>query len=283
MAVIDGRKIAKIRLEKLREKIQSLKESGKRIPKLSVVLIGEDPASKTYVRSKERRASELGFLHETHHLAADVSEKEVLQLLQRLNDDPYVDGILLQLPLPKHLNESKLLRAIDYRKDVDGLHPINKGLLGETSFHFIPCTAKGIMTLLEAYSIDLEGKDALVIGRSDLVGKPIAQLLLAENATVNHAHSHTRNLQEKVQLADIIVVAVGQKDFIPKEWIREKHVVIDVGINRVDGHLYGDVSSDALEHAKWMTPVPGGVGPMTIVSLLENTYEAYCFHEGGIL
>lgn len=282
VAIIDGRKVAQKRLALLQARIQDLQKNKKRIPKLSVILIGDDPASQTYVRSKERRAAELGFLHETHHLDKNITEDQVLQLIERLNEDKTIDGILLQLPLPNHLNASRLIQTIDYRKDVDGLHPINKGLLGEKTFHFVPCTAKGIMTLLKEHQIQIESQEALVIGRSDLVGKPIAQLLLAENATVTHAHSHTRDLKDKVQSSDILVVAVGKKDFIPSDWIHENQVVIDVGINRVDGKLYGDVSSQALDKAKWITPVPGGVGPMTIVSLLENTYEAYCFHEGGI-
>lgn len=281
MSIIDGRKVSKKRLEHLKNKIDKLRDKKQRIPKLSVILIGDDPASKTYVRSKERRAEEVGFLHETHHLKKDTPEEAVLNLIDMLNEDKTVDGILLQLPLPDHLDEEKLLNRIDYRKDVDGLHPVNQGLLGEKAFHFVPCTAKGIMTLLHEYGVQIAGKDALVIGRSALVGKPIARLLLAENATVTQAHSHTVDLKEKVKHSDILVVAVGQKDFISKEWIHQNQVVIDVGINRVEGKLYGDVEGDALDKALMMTPVPGGVGPMTIVSLLENTYEAYCFREGG--
>ena len=276
MKVINGKEISKEIETSLIEKVNALKEAGKRIPKLAVVLVGEDPASQTYVGSKEKACTRVGFLSEVIKMDKDSSTEDVVKEVHRLNNDASVDGILVQLPLPKQCDSKTVILAIDPDKDVDGLHPINVAKLYAKEEGFIPCTPKGIMTLLDRAEVVLEGANAVVVGRSDLVGRPIAQLLLNKNATVTTCHSRTKDIPSYTKNSDIIVVAIGRPNYLDKSYIGKEAVIIDVGINRVDGKLVGDVNyDDVFESVKAITPVPRGVGPMTIVSLLENTLIAY--------
>lgn len=271
--IISGKELAlKIR-EHLKQKIE---ESGAH-PKLAVILAGHDGASEIYVKNKQKAAAEVGIETELFLFEDDVSQNQLENLIDRLNQDKTVNGILLQLPLPEGLDSSALLKRIDYQKDVDGFHPYNIGLLqnGDEAA-VVAATPKGVLRMLKETHISLEGKNALVIGRSVIVGKPTSMLLLRENCTVTTAHSHTKNLKEICQRADVVVAACGQPKMIKKDWIKKGAVVIDVGTTRVDGKLYGDVDFDEVsEVASFITPVPGGVGPMTIAMLLENTLEAY--------
>ncbi len=276
MKVINGKEISKEIEVQLKEQVETLKANGKRIPKLAVVLVGEDPASQTYVGSKEKACTRVGFLSEVIKMDKDSSTEDVVKEVERLNADESVDGILVQLPLPKQCDSKPVILAIDPSKDVDGLHPINVAKLYAKEDGFVPCTPKGIMTLLDRAEVKLEGANAVVIGRSDLVGRPIAQLLLNKNATVTTCHSRTQDIPTHTKQADIIVVAIGRPNYLDKSYIEKEAVIIDVGINRVDGKLVGDVNyDDVFDSVKAITPVPRGVGPMTIVSLLENTLIAY--------
>lgn len=276
MKVINGKDISKDIEVQLIEQVQSLKNSGQRLPKLAVILVGEDPASQTYVGSKEKACTRVGFLSEVIKLDKDSSTEDVVKEVKRLNNDQSVDGILVQLPLPKQCDSKAVILAIDPNKDVDGLHPINVAKLYAKEDGFVPCTPKGIMTLLDRANVKLEGANAVVIGRSDLVGRPIAQLLLNKNATVTTCHSRTKDIPSFTKQADIIVVAIGRPNYLDKSYIGKDSVIIDVGINRVDGKLVGDVNyDDVFDSVSAITPVPKGVGPMTIVSLLENTLIAY--------
>lgn len=274
--LLDGRKVAKEVKASLKEKVALLKTK----PHLVVVLVGSDPASLTYVNSKKRQAEQVGMASSIIKLPESTSTETLLETVKNLNQDDSVHGILVQLPLPKQIDTNTIIDAIDIHKDVDGLHPLNVGLLRNDRPYFIPCTPKGVMTILKSYDIDLEGKNALVIGRSQLIGKPIASLLLKENATVTQAHSKTKNLEQLIENNDIIVVAVGHKEMIKKDMLNEHHIVIDVGIHEDGDTLVGDVEKAAYDKVKAITPVPGGVGPMTIASLLENTYIAYLRKEG---
>lgn len=276
MKVINGKDISKEIEVQIIEQVQSLKNSGQRLPKLAVILVGEDPASQTYVGSKEKACTRVGFLSEVIKLDKDSSTEDVVKEVKRLNNDQSVDGILVQLPLPKQCDSKAVILAIDPNKDVDGLHPINVAKLYAKEDGFVPCTPKGIMTLLDRANVKLEGANAVVIGRSDLVGRPIAQLLLNKNATVTTCHSRTKDISSFTKQADIIVVAIGRPNYLDKSYIGKDSVIIDVGINRVDGKLVGDVNyDDVFDSVSAITPVPKGVGPMTIVSLLENTLIAY--------
>ncbi len=274
--ILDGFNTAKQRRLDIKNEVEKYTH---RKPGLTVVIVGEDPASQTYVASKEKLAKEVGFESKVIALDVDTSEEAVIEVIERLNSDLNVDGILVQLPLPKHIDEDRIIETIAPSKDVDGLHPLNVGYLELNKANLIPCTPKGVMTLLDTYKIDVEGKRALVIGRSRLVGKPISTLLLQKNATVTTAHSRTQNLDALIQEHDIIVVAIGQREFIKASQLREDHVLIDVGIHRHEGKLYGDVEKAAYDKVAYATPVPRGVGPMTIVSLLENTLNAYKLKE----
>jgi methylenetetrahydrofolate dehydrogenase (NADP+)/methenyltetrahydrofolate cyclohydrolase len=255
--------------------------SGGRAPGLAVVLVGEDPASQVYVRSKGAATREVGMASFEHKLAADTSEADLLRLIQALNADPAVDGILVQLPLPAHIDAGKVIEAIDPHKDVDGFHPVNVGRLASGAPALAPCTPTGSLLLAQSVQTQLSGLDAVVIGRSNIVGKPMAQLLLRENCTVTVAHSRTRDLPAAVRRADLVVAAVGKPEVVRGDWIKPGAIVIDVGINRVAAgegktRLVGDVAfAEAKEVAGAITPVPGGVGPMTIACLLRNTLEAY--------
>jgi methylenetetrahydrofolate dehydrogenase (NADP+)/methenyltetrahydrofolate cyclohydrolase len=274
--VLDGKKIAaEVRAEVARDAERFEQEHGRR-PGLEVVLVGDDPASQVYVRNKERAAEQCGIRGAVHRLPATTSQAELLALVRNLNADDSVDGILVQLPLPKGLDELATTDAIDPAKDVDGLTPVSVGHLTSGRPGLRPCTPRGCMRLIAETGITLAGAHAVVIGRSNLVGKPIAQMLLAEHCTVTMTHSRTKDLAEHVRRADIVIAAVGKPKLVRGEWIREGAVVIDVGINRMpDGSLVGDVDYEgARARAGWITPVPGGVGPMTIAMLLRNTIDA---------
>ncbi|MBN2849621.1 MAG: bifunctional methylenetetrahydrofolate dehydrogenase/methenyltetrahydrofolate cyclohydrolase FolD [Erysipelotrichaceae bacterium] len=279
--LMDGRMTAKKVEDDLKIKIGLLKERGKRTPQLTVVLVGDHPASLSYVAGKDKACQRIGMNSEVLRLPRTISQTELIKVVQRLNDDSQVDGILVQLPLPAELDPQEVVRAIDPSKDVDGLHPINVGLMHMQLKGFEPCTPRGILRLLDEYQIPLQGKDIVVIGRSNLVGRPVAQLLLNRNATVTVCHSKTADLQRYTRAADVVVVAIGRPHFLRKEHVSSKCVVIDVGINRLEnGKLTGDADFDALNgYVSHITPVPGGVGPMTIAMLLENTMDAYYAHE----
>lgn len=279
---IDGKNISAKRKDKLKLKIDSLKEAGKRIPKLTVILVGDNQASQTYVRNKERGCAYVGMLSDIIRMDKSISEEELINVIEELNHDDTVDGILVQLPLPSHIHEDKILNIIDPCKDVDGFHPSNvaKLLLGQDGL--VPCTPKGMMVLLDEINYDLTGKEVVVVGRSNIVGKPVSLLCLQKNATVTIAHSCTRNLQQVCQRADVLIAAIGKAKFFTKDYVKPGTIVLDVGINRDENNkLCGDVDyEDVKDIASYITPVPGGVGPMTIAMLLENTLQAYEKREG---
>ncbi|WP_170372036.1 bifunctional methylenetetrahydrofolate dehydrogenase/methenyltetrahydrofolate cyclohydrolase FolD [Ruegeria arenilitoris] len=283
--VIDGKAFAaKVRAQ-VADQVAKLKEENGITPGLAVVLVGEDPASQVYVRSKGKMTVEVGMNSYEHKLDADTSEADLLALIEKLNNDPAVHGILVQLPLPKHLNEDLVINSIDPAKDVDGFHISNVGLLGTGQKSMVPCTPLGCLMMLRGHHGSLSGMDAVVIGRSNIVGKPMAQLLLGDSCTVTIAHSRTKDLPDVVRRADIVVAAVGRPEMVPGDWLKEGATVIDVGINRIerDGKtkLVGDVDyASAAERAGAITPVPGGVGPMTIACLLANTLTACCRSNG---
>jgi methylenetetrahydrofolate dehydrogenase (NADP+) / methenyltetrahydrofolate cyclohydrolase len=274
-SLLDGKKLAMDVRAEVKEGVATFVKEHGRAPGLEVVLVGEDPASQVYTRNKEKAAKEVGIRGVLHTLPASTSEAELLALLDRLNADDAVDGILVQLPLPKQIKEQKVLDAVSPDKDVDGFHPVNAGLLASGRPALVPCTPRGCMKMLASSGVKLEGARAVVVGRSNIVGKPMAQLLLAESCTVTIAHSRTRDLPALCREADILVAAVGRPQMIKGDWVKQGAIVIDVGINRVEGKLVGDVAFDeAKERAAFITPVPGGVGPMTIACLLENTLIA---------
>lgn len=280
--IIDGKECAKKLLENLKEKISLHKKKAG----LAVILANDNPASKVYVSSKEKKAKELGFNSFVYKFDKSVSQAEIINLIKKLNDDDKIDGILVQLPLFEHLNEMELIESIAPNKDVDGFHPINVGKLNiGLKPYAIPCTPRGIIKLLKEYDIKLEGKNALVIGRSNIVGKPVAALLLKQNATVSMAHTKTKNLAQIAKNADIIISATGINNLITKDMVKKGAVVVDVGIIRqLDGSLSGDVDyKNVKEIASYITPVPGGVGPMTIACLMENTYELFLEHNNAKL
>ncbi|MGD8860770.1 MAG: bifunctional methylenetetrahydrofolate dehydrogenase/methenyltetrahydrofolate cyclohydrolase FolD [Myxococcales bacterium] len=274
--LIDGKAVAKKVRAEVKERAEAFLAQHGRKPGLEVVLVGEDPASHVYVRSKERASNKVGIRGVAHRLPEDSSESAVLSLVQKLNADPAVDGILVQLPLPRQIDPNAVIDRIDAGKDVDGLGPVNAGLLVLGREGLKPCTPWGSMRLLDEVGCDPKGKRAVIIGRSNLVGKPIAHMLLQRHATVTIAHSRTQNLDEVVREADIVVAAVGVRHLVRGDWIKPGAVVLDVGINRgEDGKLHGDVEFEAAaERASFITPVPGGVGPMTIATLLSNTVDA---------
>jgi len=283
--IISGTEIAKQIREELRQEIAELKEKHNLIPGLATVLVGEDPASQVYVGQKEKTSKALGIYSERHDLPTDTSEEELLALIDRLNKDPKIHGILVQLPLPKHISETKVLYAIDPRKDVDGFHPVNLGKLMIGEPDYLPCTPHGIQQLLVRSGVEIKGAEVVVVGRSNIVGKPIANILLQKkegaNATVTVCHTRSRDISLHTKRADIIIVAAGKPKAITADMVKDGVVVIDVGVNRIGktaegkGILVGDVDFDAVkEKAKAITPVPGGVGPMTITMLMLNTVKA---------
>lgn len=279
--ILDGKQVALKLRETIKAETTSLIEKFHKKPHLVVILIGEDPASQSYVRSKERACLKAGFQSTIIRESDEITEQQLIQLIQQLNNDDTVHGILLQLPIPKHLNEDKILNLIDASKDVDGFHNENIAKLNKGQDALVPCTPLGITKILEAYNIDPVGKHCVIIGRSQIVGKPMAALMLQRNATVTICHSKTKNIKEIAKQADILIVAIGRAEMVDASYIKPGAVVIDVGINRVDGKLTGDVLfEDASTIAGFITPVPGGVGPMTIACLLENTLKCFKKIEG---
>ena len=275
LKLIDGKQLAQKRREEIKRTVEQLKAKGI-VPGLAVVLVGEDAASQIYVCNKEKACEEVGFYSEVYRLPESTSQEELLQLIERLNHDEKIHGLLVQLPVPAHIDEKAVIHAIDARKDVDGFLPENLGslLIGEPAFE--PCTPKGCIDLIKQTGIEITGKKAVVVGRSNIVGKPVAMMLLRESATVTICHSKTKNLKEELLTADIVVAAVGKSNFITGDMIKDGAVVIDVGMNRLEnGKLTGDVDQASLEGRDcWLTPVPGGVGPMTITMLMQNTLES---------
>lgn len=279
--VLYGSELAIKLKSQMKEELSLIKVSEKRQPMLAVVLVGDDPASLSYVKGKEKACEEIGMESRTYRLDGNSSIDDVLALVQQLNDDNTVDGILVQLPLPSHLDSDVVIEAIRPDKDVDGLTPVSLGRFFAGRSGFKPCTPLGVMEILQEGHVELEGKHAVVIGRSQLVGKPIAQLLLNANCTVTTCHSKTIGLQDVCKHADILIVAIGKPKFVDASFVKQGAVVIDVGINRVNGKLVGDVDFDSVAPlASLITPVPKGVGPMTITMLLENTLTAYKHHIG---
>ncbi len=280
--IIDGKLFSRKLRDQVAEHVNALKKENNITPGLAVVLVGEDPASQVYVRSKGKQTIEAGMNSYEHKLSEDTSEEDLLELVNRLNDDNEVHGILVQLPLPEHINEDAVINAIDPVKDVDGFHISNVGLLATGQKSMVPCTPLGCLLMLKDFHGSLSGMDAVIIGRSNIVGKPMAQLLLNESCTVTITHSKTKNLEEMVGRADIIIAAVGRPEMVKGDWIKPGATLIDVGINRVEGNdvgkrLVGDAEfSSCSEIAGAITPVPGGVGPMTIACLLVNTLVACC-------
>ncbi|HIE0704990.1 methenyltetrahydrofolate cyclohydrolase [Serratia marcescens] len=274
--IIDGKTIAQQVRNEVAEQVKQRLAAGKRAPGLAVVLVGENPASQIYVASKRRACDEVGFLSRSYDLPAATSEAELLALIDQLNADEEIDGILVQLPLPAGIDNVKVLERIYPDKDVDGFHPYNVGRLCQRAPKLRPCTPRGIVTLLERYNIDTYGLNAVVVGASNIVGRPMSMELLLAGCTTTVTHRFTKNLRHHVENADLLVVAVGKPGFIPGDWIKPGAIVVDVGINRLEsGKVVGDVDFDAAsERAAYITPVPGGVGPMTVATLIQNTLQA---------
>lgn len=275
MELLDGKKVSALTKDRLKEKVEKLRQEGI-TPKLAVIMVGNDSASQIYVRNKSKACDYVGIEFEEHLLPDETKQEELLNLIEELNNKKEINGILLQSPIPKHLDINEAFRKISPEKDVDGFHPVNVGKLVLGQDTFISCTPFGIMKILEEYNIDIEGKNAVVIGRSNIVGKPMSQCLLSKNATVTICHSKTRNLAEIAKNADILVAAIGRPCFVTEDMVKPGAVVIDVGINRMeDGKLKGDVDFDTVsKKASYITPVPGGVGPMTIAMLMTNVVKA---------
>lgn len=274
--ILSGKEMSEQLIQEQAVRVAQLHEQGI-FPGLAVVLVGEDPASQIYVRNKGIACEKIGIHSQTIRIAEDCSQEELLDTIQKLNNDPKISGILVQLPLPKHLNEEEVLSTILPEKDVDGFHLMNVGKLSTGQTGVVPCTPKGVLYMLKQAGIDLKSKEAVIIGRSNIVGKPAAMLLLNEHCTVTICHSRTQNLAEHTRRADILVAAIGKPNFVTADMVKPGAVVIDVGINRLDGKVVGDVAYEDVEKvAGWITPVPGGVGKMTISMLMENTLEAAC-------
>jgi len=274
--ILDGKAIAAERRQTVKQQIQARLAQGLRPPGLAVILVGDDSASQVYVRHKRHACAEVGMISKSFNLPNNTSQEKLLALLEQLNEDNDIDGILVQLPLPAPIDSESIIERIVPHKDVDGFHPHNMGRLAVRMPLLRPCTPKGVMTLLAHTGIDLKGLDAVIIGESNIVGRPMALELLATYCTITVCHHHTQNIMAKIQNADIVIAAVGKAGLIPGDWIKPGAIVIDVGINRLsDGRLVGDVDfATASQRASWITPVPGGVGPMTVASLLENTLQA---------
>ena len=274
--ILDGKAIAKALKADIKIQVSERLAKGLRAPGLAVILVGESPASQVYVRNKRKSCDATGIFSKSFDLAVETPEADLLQLIDTLNQDPEIHSILVQLPLPAHINAEKVIERIHPDKDVDGFHPYNMGLLTLKMPRLRPCTPKGVMTMLSKTGQNLVGLDAVIIGQSNIVGRPMALELLAARCTITVCHSRTKNLADKIRQADIVVAAVGRPEFVQGDWIKQGALVIDVGINRLDsGKLVGDVAFEtAAERAAWITPVPGGVGPMTVATLLENTLLA---------
>ena len=286
MELIDGKYLSSTMREEIAKEVAKIKEEGGKIPHLAAILVGHDPGSETYVAHKEKASSQVGITSQVIRLEADITEPELLTEVNSLNNDPQVDGFIIQLPLPDHIDEQKVIEAVDPKKDVDGFHPINVGRMVLGLPAYLSATPAGILEMLDRYNIETEGKNCVVLGRSNIVGKPVANLLLQKanpgNCTVTICHSRTKNLKEVTSRADILIVAMGKMEFVTADMVKEGAVVIDVGIHRIKSDktksgwkLKGDVKFDEVkEKASYITPVPGGVGPMTVVSLLKNTVAA---------
>ncbi len=281
--ILDGKATAAILQTEIRSNVEQRIAAGLRPPGLAVVLVGDNPASRVYVSKKRRTCEELGFVSRGHDLPASCSQAELLEHIDALNADAAIDGILVQLPLPEHIDTQAVIERIDPAKDVDGFHPVNMGRLALRMPGLRPCTPRGVMTLLDKAEVDLECRDAVIVGQSHIVGRPMALELLNARCTPTICHSRSKDLEAKVRAAEILVVAVGKPHFIPGDWVRPGAVVVDVGMNRLpSGKLTGDVDIPAAaEHASWVTPVPGGVGPMTVATLLENTLQAARWRDGA--
>jgi methylenetetrahydrofolate dehydrogenase (NADP+)/methenyltetrahydrofolate cyclohydrolase len=276
MAIIDGKKVSSQIIEHIASEVKSLKLKTEKSPGLAVILVGDDPASAVYVRNKNKTCTNIGFQSFENILPSDTSELKLLNLIDELNNNEHINGILVQLPLPKHISSHKILEAIKPEKDVDGFHLQNVGRLVTGNPSFIPCTPAGIIQLLDYYSVDLEGKSAVVLGRSNIVGKPVAFLLLEKNATVTICHSRTKDLSKITRQADVLIAAIGKPNFVTADMVKVGSVIIDVGINRVEGKLVGDVDYQVVsQKVSLITPVPGGVGPMTIAMLMANTLQSF--------
>ena len=274
--ILDGKKTAAAVRENIKEQVAQLQKEGKTVPGLAVVIVGENPASKVYVGQKEKACNAAGFNSILHRLPENTTQEELLELVEKLNCDPKVHGILVQLPLPSQIDSDRVISSIVPEKDVDGFHPSNIGRLATGLPCISPCTPKGIIYLLEEYGIEMEGKNAVIIGRSNIVGKPVAHMLMDRNATVTICHSRTKDIAFYTRNADIIIAAVGRPRFLTADMVKDGAVVVDVGINRLEEGLVGDVDFEGLkEKVSFITPVPGGVGPMTIAMLLLNTYNQY--------
>lgn len=275
MALISGKEVSQKVKDEIKSQTMLLKDKGISV-KLAVIIVGDDPASHIYVKNKKKACEYVGFESLEYALDENTSEEELLELIDKLNKDKTVNGILCQLPLPKHIDEKKIIDSISPLKDVDAFHPVNVGKIMIGDYEFLPCTPAGIMRLIESTSYDVSGKDCVIIGRSNIVGKPMAMLMLHKNATVTICHSRTKNIEEKIKKADIVIAAVGIPKFVKGDMVKDGALVIDVGINRMsDGKLCGDVDFDEIsKKASFITPVPGGVGPMTISMLMQNTLKA---------
>ena len=276
MMIIDGKKEAELLRDEIKKEVLKIRESKNKVPGLTVILIGNYTPSQIYVKNKEKNSKEVGMNSDVIKYSDDVTEKEILEKIKELNNDQNVSGILVQLPLPKQINKEKIINAIHPSKDVDGFNPINVGNLSSGYQGLVPCTPMGCLMLIKKVEKKLDGKHAVIIGRSNLNGKPMAQLLLKENCTVTIVHSKTKNLQQECLKADILVAAVGVPNLVKKDWVKKDAIVIDVGINKLNDKIVGDVEFDQVKDiAKAITPVPGGVGPMTIACLLKNTLECF--------
>jgi len=276
MQLIDGKSLAETIHTNIASEVEALKQEKNIVPGLAVILIGDDPASHAYVKMKAKACEKVGFYSITHHMPDTISQNEIIETIEMINKNPRIDGILVQLPLPKHVDTEKILEVIDPKKDVDGFHAYNVGRLVTNLDSFVACTPLGVMQMFEKYAIDLEGKDVCIVGASNIVGKPMAALLLNANATVTVTHIYTKNLQAHTSRADIVIVGVGVPKLIKEDMIKKDAIVIDIGINRIeDGTLIGDVDFEKVSpKCSYITPVPGGVGPMTIAMLLSNTLKA---------
>jgi len=276
MQLIDGKSLAETIHTNIASEVEALKQEKNIVPGLAVILIGDDPASHAYVKMKAKACEKVGFYSITHHMPDTISQNEIIETIEMINKNPRIDGILVQLPLPKHVDTEKILEVIDPKKDVDGFHAYNVGRLVTNLDSFVACTPLGVMQMFKKYAIDLEGKDVCIVGASNIVGKPMAALLLNANATVTVTHIYTKNLQAHTSRADIVIVGVGVPKLIKEDMIKKDAIVIDIGINRIeDGTLIGDVDFEKVSpKCSYITPVPGGVGPMTIAMLLSNTLKA---------
>lgn len=272
MKILNGKELS----QKVRINIQEYTNLLVKKPELAVVLVGDDEASKVYVRNKKIACEQCGIINHEYVMSGDTTQEQLLEKVKELNENSNINGILIQFPLPKHINEQEIIENIDPNKDVDAFHSANVHKIVKGNFDFLPCTPSGIIALLEENNVEIKGKKAVIIGRSDIVGKPMAMLLMHKNATVTICHSKTKNIEEHTKNADIIVVAIGKPNFLTQEMVADNAVVIDVGINRVDGKLCGDADfKNIAEKCSFITPVPGGVGPMTVTTLMQNTIKAY--------